>query len=157
MKIDDLGLGLLVLLASVAVLVSSLQFSPIPGQAYGADTMPRAIGLVGLALALTLIVRALRAGARVPRIARTDWARSPRALAGLALTVALVVGYVLLADRVGFIPVAFAVLLVLMLALGVRPVTALVVAIVAAFVIQAAFGRLLLVPLPRSTFIMSFW
>jgi putative tricarboxylic transport membrane protein len=157
MKIDDLGLGLLVLVAALAVLVSSLQFSPIPGQAYGADTMPQAIGLVALVLALVLIARAVRAGARVPRITRTDWARSPRALASLALTVGLVVAYILLADRVGFIPVAFVVLLLLMLALGVRPLTALLVAAVAALVIQAAFGRLLLVPLPPTPFLAGFW
>ena len=157
MKIDDLTLGLLVLVGAIAVLLSSLDFSPIPGQAYGADTMPKAIGLIGLALALVLIARALKAGARVPSVSRADWARSPRALATLGLTLALIVAYIVLSDSVGFIPVAFAILLVLMLALRVRPVMAILVAIAAAFVIQAAFGRLLLVPLPRNPLLDMLW
>ncbi len=63
----------------------------------------------------------------------------------------------MLSDSVGFIPVAFAILLVLMLALRVRPVMAILVAIAAAFVIQAAFGRLLLVPLPRNPLLDMLW
>jgi hypothetical protein len=153
MKFDDLALGVLLLFGAVAVLVSSLFFSPIPGQAYGADTMPKAIGIVGLALSLVLIARALRAGARVPSVTRADWARSPRALGTFALTLALVVAYIALSDSLGFIPVATAILIVLMVALGVRSLVAVPVAIAAAFLIQAAFGRVLLVPLPRSPFL----
>ena len=50
MKLDDLSLGALVLIGGALVLISSFQFSAIPGQAYGADTMPRAIGIAGIAL-----------------------------------------------------------------------------------------------------------
>jgi hypothetical protein len=157
MKVSDLTLGLLVLVGEVALLLSSLQFSPIPGQAYGADTMPKAIGLVSLVLALVLIARALRAGERVPTVTRTDWARSPLALATLGLTLALVVAYIVLADTTGFIPIATAILFVLMLALKVRPLPAVFVAVGAAFAVQFAFGRLLLVPLPRSPFLEAFW
>lgn len=157
MKFSDLTLGLLVLLGAVAVLLSSLQFSPIPGQAYGADTMPKAIGLVALILSLVLIARALRAGERVPSVSRADWAHSPRALATFALTLALVVAYIVLADTVGFLPVAVGILVVMMLALGVRPLTAVVIAVVAALVVQFAFGRLLLVPLPRTPFLAGLW
>ncbi len=157
MKVSDLTLGLLVLLGAVAVLLSSLAFSPIPGQAYGADTMPKAIGLVALVLSLVLIARAVRAGERVPAASRTGWARSPRALATLGLTLALVVAYIVLADSFGFIPVATAILVVLMLALDVRPLTAVIVALLAAVLVQVAFGRLLLVPLPRSPWLERLW
>lgn len=153
MKIDDLSLGIVVLLGAVALLVSALQFSPIPGQAYGAETMPNAIGLAGLTLGLVLVVRALRDGARRPGFERADWTRTPRALATLALTLALVVIYIAFSDVTGFIPMAFGILVVLMLALGVRAVVALPVALCAAVLVQLAFGRLLLVPLPRNGFI----
>lgn len=157
MKFDDLTLGLLVLIGSIAILVSSLSFSHIPGQAYGADTMPKAIGAVGLVLAAVLIGQALAAGARVPAVTRTEWARSRRSVASFLLTVALIVAYIALADSVGFIPVAIVLLVVLMLDLKVRPVTAIVVAIIGAFLIQAAFGKLLLVPLPRNGFLEGLW
>lgn len=150
MKFDDLTLGVLVLLGSIGILYSSTYFSPLPGQAYGADTMPRTIGLCGLMLGLFLTIGAVRAGHRVPHVSRSEWTRTPRALAVFVLTLALIAAYIVLADSVGFIPIAVAILVVLMLVLGVHPLTAIAVSIVAAFVIQFAFGRLLLVPLPRS-------
>jgi putative tricarboxylic transport membrane protein len=157
MKLDDLSLGGLVLIGGLAVLVSSFQFSAIPGQAYGADTMPRAIGVAAIALGLFLTAAAVAGGARVPSAERSDWARSGRALALLALTLALVLGYIALSGPLGFIPVAVTILLVLMLALGVRAPVSLAVAIAGALVIQFCFGRLLLVPLPRNPFFDLPW
>jgi putative tricarboxylic transport membrane protein len=157
MKLDDLSLGALVLIGAVAVLISSFQFSAIPGQAYGADTMPRAIGSAGIALGLFLISRAVAAGARVPSGARAEWSRSGRSVALLVLTLALILAYILLSDPLGFIPVATSILLVMMLALGVRPVKAVAVSIAGAIVIQFCFGRLLLVPLPRNPFFDLPW
>jgi len=157
MKLDDLSLGALVLIGGVAVLISSFQFSAIPGQDYGADTMPRAIGAAGIALGLFLTAGAVAGGARMPSAERSAWSLSGRALALLVLTLALIVGYIALSDHLGFIPVAVAILLVMMLALGVRPVVALAIAIAGAVAIQFAFGRLLLVPLPRNPFFDLPW
>lgn len=157
MKLDDLSLGALVLIGGVSVLVSSFQFSAIPGQDYGADTMPRAIGIAGIALGLFLTAGAVSRGARLPSAERSDWSRSGRSLALLALTLALIVGYIALSGPFGFIPVAVAILFVMMLALGSRPLVSLAVAIAGALVIQFCFGRLLLVPLPRNPFFDLPW
>lgn len=157
MKLNDLSLGALVMAGGVAVLISSFQFSPIPGQDYGADTMPRVIGAAGIALGLFLTAGSIAGGVRVPSAERSDWSRSGRSLALLALTLALIVGYVVLSDALGFIPVAVAILFVMMLGLGSRPLMSLAVAIVGAFVIQFCFGRLLLVPLPRNPFFDLPW
>ena len=157
MKFDDLALGLLALLGGVAIHVSALGFEPLPGQIYGAGTMPRAIALVSGGLGLFLIGRSVAAGVRRPGVALADWTGSRAAVAGLALALGLVVLYVLLAGTVGFVPIAVAVMAALMLALGVRPLTAIAVSIAAALVIQQAFGRLLLVPLPRSPALPFLW
>jgi putative tricarboxylic transport membrane protein len=157
MKFNDLTLGLIVLVAGIAIYLSSLQFSPIPGQSYGAETMPRTIAFLSLGLGLFMIGKSLAVGMTRPGIVMADWTRSPASLGGLATAILLILGYILFSDAVGFVPIAFAVMLVLMLTLRVKLSTAILVSLVAAVVIQQAFGRLLLVPLPRNAFLGFLW
>ena len=56
--------------------------------------------------------------------------------------------YVALSDRIGFLILGSLMLLALMLALRVRPVIALVVAVLATLLIHVAFYKGLRVPLP---------
>ena len=157
MKLDDLALGLLLVAASVGIWISAQGFSRLPNQAYGSETMPLALAALALGLGLFLAVQGLRAGGRWPAVARADWTRAPGAVAAVAAALALVVGYILLSDRIGFLPTAFAVILALMLVMRVRPLLALPLSVLAAVAIQQAFGRLLLVPLPRSGFLGFLW
>ena len=157
MKLDDLALGLLAILCGAAIHISARGFEPIPGQTYGAGTMPRAIALLCLGLGVFLVSRAAARGARWPGVTLADWARRPSALGGLLLALGLVLGYILLADRIGFVPIAVVLMTALMLALRVRPLTAVALSVLAALVIQQAFGRLLLVPLPRSPLLPFLW
>ena len=157
MKLDDLSLGLLAILGAAAIFLSARGFEPIPGQTYGAGTMPRAIALLCLGVGLFLAGRAVARGARRPGASLADWARRPSAVAGLLLALGLVVAYILLAGATGFVPIAVALMTALMLALRVRPLTAIAVSLLAALLIQQAFGRLLLVPLPRSPLLPFLW
>lgn len=150
MRLSDLTLGLVVLLGALAIFLSSLQFSPIPGQAYGAETMPSVIALLAAGTGMFMVAKALAAGERIPRVTAAPWTRSRRSVFGFALTIALVLAYILFSRTLGFLPIAFCVTAALMLTLGVHPAKAVVVSILAVVVIQFAFGRLLLVPLPRS-------
>jgi hypothetical protein len=157
MKFNDLLLGLLVIAGGVGIYVSALDFTPIPGQAYGAETMPRAIAFLAIGVGLFLSARAVMRAERVPRLSLADWAHSPRSLASLALTVALVVAYIVFSDNIGFVPMALIVMVTLMLALGARLIVAVPAAIIAAVVIQEAFGGLLLVPLPPASILGFQW
>ncbi|MEF2552505.1 tripartite tricarboxylate transporter TctB family protein [Aurantimonas sp. A2-1-M11] len=150
MKLNDLSLGILVLLCGGGIYLSALQFSPIPGQSYGAETMPTTIALVAIGLGIFMIGKAVVARSGQPALALADWARSPVALLGLSVALGLVLFYILFSRAIGFVPTAFLVIVTLMLTLRTRPVTAIVVSLLATIVIQQAFGRLLLVPLPRS-------
>ena len=150
MKLNDLSLGILVLLSGVGIYLSALQFSPIPGQAYGAETMPTTIALVAIGLGVFMIGKAVVVRNAAPVLALADWTRSPMALVGLSVAIGLVVFYILFSQAIGFVPTAFLVIVTLMLTLRTRPVTAILVSLLATIVIQQAFGRLLLVPLPRS-------
>lgn len=157
MRLNDLFLSLLVLACGIAILVSAQGFSPIPGQQYGADTMPKAIGVGTIALGLFMAVRALLVGERLPRIAFAQWTRRPSVLFGIAVALGLVAFYVLASPSLGFLPAAFLVMAVFMLVRRVRPLVAVPVSALAAVLIHEAFARLLLVPLPRGAFAGLLW
>lgn len=58
------------------------------------------------------------------------------------------VAYILLADRLGFVPVAVILLFILMWLGRVAPVIALIISVLASLLIYVVFSRFLLVPLP---------
>ncbi|AUC52165.1 hypothetical protein CDO87_02725 [Sagittula sp. P11] len=157
MRVTDLTLGLLTLLGGIAIYISAWNFKAIPGQAYGAGTMPRAIALVTVLTGLFLIVKAVMAGERLPGLRLAEWTGNTASLIRMACVLLLILAYILLSPLLGFLPTALAVMVLAMLVLGVRLVIAVPVALVAALAIQQSFGKLLLVPLPRSPFLPFLW
>ncbi|WP_299650157.1 tripartite tricarboxylate transporter TctB family protein [uncultured Jannaschia sp.] len=157
MKLNDSALGLILIVAAIAIRWSATGFSRLPNQAYGSETMPIALSALALGLGAYMVGQGVVARDGLPRARMAEWARAPSAVARVALALALVAGYVLLAGRLGFVPVSVAILLVLMLATRVRWWVAIPVAAFATLVIQQAFGRLLLVPLPRSDALGFLW
>ncbi|MSU89231.1 hypothetical protein GE300_06305 [Rhodobacteraceae bacterium 2CG4] len=156
MKADRLFLGLLIVLVGVALIASSFEYASLPGQAYGAGTMPRVVGSFGILLGLALLVQGWRQGAARQRFARADWARDRRGLAVLAVLLAVVV-YILAAGAIGFIPVAGTLLVVLMLLGRVRVLPAVVVSVIASVTVYVVFSRFLLVPLPGGPLESLLW
>ncbi len=148
MKINDAVFGALFLLLGVMVLVHVQGFPKIPGQPVGPALFP---GLVAAGLAvcgILLIVSGIRRRAEQPWYETAEWMRSGRHFIAFAAIVGGVVAYVLLAAHVGFLLVAPVLLWIWFSVLGVRPVRAGVVAVVASLVIWYAFYKLLRVPLP---------
>jgi cell division protein FtsW (lipid II flippase) len=93
----------------------------------------------------------------MPKAVRADWARSPVGLVGFGAAIALVVAYIVLENRLGFVPTAALIIFALMLVMQVRWWLAAPLALVATLAIQQSFGRLLLVPLPRNDFLSFLW
>lgn len=87
MKINRLAIALMVMLGGVALIISSYDYPALPGQKYGAGTMPFLIGMMGLLLGLALFVQswAIRGGSVfqliVPPTAGLAGGRLPRCLA----------------------------------------------------------------------------
>jgi putative tricarboxylic transport membrane protein len=152
MRINDAVWGALFLLLGVAVLVHVQSFPTIPGQKVGPALFPGAIA-VGLSVcALLLIVQGLAArgpdGERAPWLGAEAWMRSPRHLLAFSVVIGVNVFYVLLVDRLGFIPTGVIYLALLFAVFGVRLRTNLALALLVTLGIHYSFYKLLRVPLP---------
>ncbi len=140
-------LGIIVLVLGLAIGSYAATLPAIPGQRYGAATFPMLIGAGFVVCSLVLLVSGLRTHG-VALVAFTLRARHPRALTAVSLTAACVVAYILLAGRVGFIPMSVAILLVMFRMLSVAWRKAIPVALISTLVIDYVFRSFLLVPLP---------
>lgn len=163
----DLVLGAVCLTMAGTLVWMSHGLKAIPGQHYGADTLPNVIAALAAAVGLWMVVSGLRGGtgaspdggepaaAQVEAAALRDphWVWKPAAWARLAAAVMLVLAYMGLSVPFGFLPAALVTVLGMLLLMGVRPLTALLVAVPAVIATRYAFGELLLVPLPRSPFL----
>jgi putative tricarboxylic transport membrane protein len=157
LKLNDTFLGALLLLAAAAIWISAQSFSRLPNQSYGSETMPLALAAMALALGVYMVARGVLSGFPMPKAVRADWARSPVGLVGFGAAIALVVAYIVLENRLGFVPTAALIIFALMLVMQVRWWLAAPLALVATLAIQQSFGRLLLVPLPRNDFLSFLW
>jgi len=148
MKFNDAIFGAVLLILGIAVLVHVPSFPQMAGQKVGPALFPGLIAAGLVVCALILIVSGVKHRATAPWINTGEWTRSRRHIGAFFVTIAAVIAYIVLADKLGFLIIGPLVLLALFIAYGVRPITAIVVAIVVAFVIHYAFYKLLRVPLP---------
>ena len=148
MKLNDAIFGLVLMLLGGAVLLAVQGYPKIPGQPVGPALFP---GLIAAGLCICgalLVATGWRQRGEQPWVTWDDWLGSPRHVLGFVVLVASIVFYILAADKLGFLITATIVLLALLLVLRVRPLTAVVVAIVASVLVHFAFYKLLRVPLP---------
>ncbi len=148
MRFNDAVLGTAFLLLAGVMIAITFSFPAFPGQNYGPNLFPRIIGGGIVGCALLLILREWRSGAH-PFVVLDDWARRPARLASFALMLASMLFYLVASEPLGFIPTAFLIQFGLFLWFGVRPLTALIVAVAMTLTVQYFFGSLMRVPLPR--------
>jgi putative tricarboxylic transport membrane protein len=148
MKLNDAVFGLLLTLLGAAVLLAVQGYPKIPGQPVGPALFPGLVAAGLLVCGVLLIASGLRQRASQGWVRWEAWVRSPRHIAALAVLLGSIVFYIAAANKLGFLPCAVAILLALQLVLRVRPLTALLVAVVAALLVHFAFYKLLRVPLP---------
>lgn len=146
----------LVALGAAATYGGSL-LPPVPGQQVGPNVFPMVVG-AGLMLCGALI--AFGIGSTLEAEAEADLAAhsakvepTPSASplvngAKTLLPPALLLAYVFVGDRLGFVPTAFAIVLAISLAMGARLKLALPLAMIAPVIVHLVFVKLLRVPLP---------
>lgn len=150
MRTNDIISGLVLIALSAFMIFLTLDFPDFPGQKYGPALFPRILGAGLILCGVILVFRgnsARRAG--LPLVELADWTREPWRVASFLLLPALVLLYILVSEQIGFIPVAFAILLTLFLWFQTRPIVALPVAAIATWVIHWFFATMMRVPLPR--------
>ena len=150
MRTNDIISGLVLIALSGLMIYLTLDFPDFPGQDYGPALFPRILGSGIILCGVILIFRgssARRAGE--PWIAVADWTRDPWHVASFIMLSALVLVYILVSEQIGFIPVAFAMLLCLFLWFRTRLVVALPVAAATTWVVHWFFATMMRVPLPR--------
>lgn len=151
---DKVTGGVVAVLGGLAFAYGS-QLPPVPGQQVGPSAFPMVIG-TGLVLCGGLIMFGI--GHRFEEVAEADLAEhtAPEQLAPLPawrnwlalLPPALLAFYALVSEALGFLPTAAIMVLVASLAFGAKPRLAVPLAIIAPFVINLIFLKLLRVPLP---------
>ena len=151
MKLNDAVWGALLLLLAATILVHVQAFGKIPGQQYGPAIFPGLVA-VGLAICGALLVLSGLA-ARTHRregaqwIVLAPWTRSRQHVLAFAVTLAVNVFYIVIVDRLGFIPTGIVYLSALFLVFGVSARWILPLAVVLTLAIHTAFYKLLRVPL----------
>jgi putative tricarboxylic transport membrane protein len=148
MKISDAILGAVLLLLGVTILVHVQSFPKIPGQQVGPALMPGTISVGLVVCGVLLVISGWRKRATEPWTETADWMRSGRHLLAFAAIVGGIAAYVWLAQPLGFLVVGPVLLVVWFVILGIRPLPAAAIAVIAALVIWFAFYKLLRVPLP---------
>ncbi|MBI3708779.1 MAG: tripartite tricarboxylate transporter TctB family protein [Proteobacteria bacterium] len=158
MKINDLVAGVVLFALAVLILVYAQTLPPMPGQRYGAAAFPTvvALGLGGFSLMLA------GQGWRERRpdtrwIEFSAWAHERHTRGNFVIALVLIAVYVLLSERIGFIPLSIAILVFLFLRQGVPLRRGVTIAVATTLAIQLAFSDVLRVPLPRGLLTEILW
>jgi putative tricarboxylic transport membrane protein len=153
---DKISGTVLVGLGAAATYGGSL-LPPVPGQQVGPSVFPMVVG-TGLVLCGVLI--AFGIGSTIEHEAEAELAAhsdavkleqpSPPLIKAVKtlLPPALLLGYVFVGERLGFVPTAFGIVLAVSLAMGARLKLALPLALIAPVAVHLIFVKLLRVPLP---------
>ena len=157
MKFNDAVFGLALLVLGGLVLAVVRGFPGMPGQQCG-PALFRGLIAAGLCTCgLLLLAKGWRERRTVAWVRLGAWTASPRHVLAVVLVIAAVLFYMLLSERVGFLPVAAILLFALMLVMRVPPARALLIAVIATLVIHTAFYKLLRVPLPWGVLMPIAW
>jgi putative tricarboxylic transport membrane protein len=159
MKFSDLLIGVLLVLLGSGVLAYGYTLPAMLGQNYGSGLFPMLIGacLAGFGVHLSRLGFIERRVAGMPLVTVDDWARDHRLVLNMVIVLLLIVAYVLLAERIGFIPMSLGILTVLFWRLGVEWWRNILISIVATAFIQLSFSNILRVPLPRGLLERVMW
>ena len=159
MKFSDLLIGMLLIAIGAGVLAYGLTLPPMVGQRYGAGLFPIVLGLcfAGFGAYLAWAGWHQHRAQATPMVSLADWARDRRLAGNMLLILAMIVVYVLLSQRIGFVLLSLAILMILFWRLGLPPLRSAAIAVGATLFIQIAFADLLRVPLPRGVLDRILW
>ena len=149
MRFNDAVFGVVLLLSAAVMIYHTRDFPEMPGQDYGPALFPVLIGCGMIVCGVVLLVSGIKRVDREPLASWDDWISSPRHLGNLFAVLGGLLAYILVVDKLGFIPTAFLLLSGLFIQLrGGRIVSSMAIAVVVTVAVHFMFTRYLLVPLP---------
>ncbi len=150
MRIHETWLGLIFMALAALFFGYTFTFPEFPGQKYGPALFPRVVAFGAFVCGALIAWRGRGTG--LPFIAFSESFRQPRLLLSfLAMPLAIVL-YLLLAERLGFLPTAALIVGSLGWWFGLRPLGAVALGVLSAVGVNWFFGTLMRVPLPRGWF-----
>jgi putative tricarboxylic transport membrane protein len=157
-RINDALLGLVLVLAGLAVLLVAQTFPDMPGQDFGPALLPSLIGLGLATCGAGLVVSGLRHHRDHPWIELGDWADSRGHVLDVALVVGGLVLLMLLWNLLGFLIGASLLMGLLVCRFrGGHVASSFAIAILACAAVDYGFRHLLLVPLPLGPLTGLYW
>jgi putative tricarboxylic transport membrane protein len=148
-RVNDAVSGAALVLFALAMIWYTRTFPEMPGQHYGPALFPVLIG-IGLLLTGAILIASGVARLRTePLFSGGAWLRSGPHLINFAAVIGGLLLYILISDRLGFIPTALLLLFgwLLLFRRG-KPISSLVIALAVTLAVDYLFSELLLVPLP---------
>ena len=157
MKFNDAISGAALLALAIAILFNIQSFPRIPGQSIGPSAFPGLLAGLLAICAVILIVNGLRDRAAASWITPGAWLRSRRHTGNFLLTVGVLLFYIFLSDKLGFIVCGTVLLCVLFWKLQVRTALILPIALAVTLMIHLIFYKGLRVPLPWGVLLPVAW
>jgi putative tricarboxylic transport membrane protein len=148
MKINDVLSGVVIGSLAAAVYLHARSFPPMVGQNVGPNLFPQLIAAGLMVCAIFLVIRGVKALRTEALVEMPEWLGANRAALGFVMIPVVLVFYLAVSERLGFLITAVLLLMALFYVFGVRTRTALIVAIVGSLAIHTMFYKLLKVPLP---------
>jgi putative tricarboxylic transport membrane protein len=158
LRINDAVFGGVLLIGALAIIVYAHGFAPLHGQEYGPGLFPTLIG-IGFAVCGAVLVRGgLKSGEVPGLIVIPDWMRQQGEILDVFLVLGGLIVLILVWDWLGFLIGATLYIggLITRFRHG-RVASSLLMALIACFVIDFAFRRYLLVPLPLGPLTGYYW
>lgn len=147
MKVSDLFSGILCGILGIAIILYASTFPPLSGQEVGPALFPEVVGGGFFICGVLLALRHFKTSPRPSLVHLDGRFRQLPNFTRFALVLLVMIAYVLWSDALGFIVVGVSFLLILFLFFGVRPLTAVITAILGTLIIHFLFYKLLAVPL----------
>ena len=148
MRFNDAVLGVVLVLFGTFVIHEARAFPGLPGQSYGPAFFPTIIGTVLAVSGGILILRGIAHRKEIAFVRLGGWATSSRHVTNVLLVLTSLVAYIFLAEPVGFLPISFAILAIMLFRFGCRLWVSVGLAVGATLLIHTVFYKFLLVPLP---------
>lgn len=157
MKFNDTLSGAALLALALAILFTIQSYPTIPGQNIGPAAFPGLLASLLAVCAVLLMVKGLRSKEQTAWIEFGDWMQSRFHLRNFLITLACLVYYIVLSDKLGFLICASTILMAMFWALEVKKTWIVPIAVLVTLVIHTIFYKGLRVPLPWGVLMPLQW